>query len=48
MIERCFLISKEKNVDNSDEESNQEGTVDKKELFLKGRIEIVKTYFFLA
>jgi hypothetical protein len=34
MIETCFWISKKKNIEDSDKESNQEGTVDKKELFL--------------
>jgi len=34
MVETCFWISKEKNVEKSDKGSNQEGTVDKKELFL--------------
>ena len=48
MIETCFLISKGKNVGESDEGSNQEGTVDKKGLFLQTRIEIVKTSTFLA
>jgi len=48
MIETCFWISKDKNIKDSDKESNQEGTVDKKELFLQERIEIVKTSIFLA
>ncbi len=48
MIETCFWITKEKNVVESDEGSNQEGTVDKKELFLVERIEIIKTSILLA
>jgi hypothetical protein len=43
MIETFFWISKEKNIKDSDKESNQEGTVDKKGLFLQERIKIVKT-----
>ena len=34
MIEMCFWISKKKNIEDSDKESNQEGTVVKKGLFL--------------
>jgi hypothetical protein len=48
MVETCFWISKEKNIEDSDKESNQEGTVDKKELFLVERIEIVKASIFLT
>jgi hypothetical protein len=43
MIETFFWISKKKNIKDSDKESNQEGTVDKKGLFLQERIKIVKT-----
>ena len=48
MIETCFWISKDKNIKESDKESNQEGTVNKKGLFLQERIEIVKTSIFPA
>ncbi len=49
MIETCFWISKGKNINkDSDRESNQEGTVDKKGLFLQERTEIVKTSTFPA
>jgi len=34
MIETCFWISKDKDIKESDKESNQEGTVNKKGLFL--------------
>jgi len=48
MIETFFWISKEKNIKDSDKESNQEGTVDKKGLFLQERIKIVKTSISFA
>jgi hypothetical protein len=41
-------ISKVRNVEENKEESNQEGTVDKKGLFLKERIKIVNICMLLA